>query len=188
MGSGAFLLRGLRSVLHRICSEGPRRTCVWLYGQGLPLVTGIPHLRFSRITSALHVGPQHGHAGKRFLTRQGFTHSVSLRAEFDDVASGLALAHHCHLPTIDGEAPSLEHLDQGTAFLRAAVTEGAKVYIHCQSGIGRAPTLTAAFLRSQGVNLPAALEAIRRVRPFVALTPVQLDRLAEFELTLVKRS
>ncbi len=176
-----FLLRGVRSVIRRLRSDGPGSTWIWLHGHGIPLLTGVPRLRFSRINPLLHVGPQHGRAGKRFLTRQGFTHSVSLRAEFDDVASGVALSHHCHLPTIDGEAPSIEQLRDGCAFLAAAIAAGAKVYIHCQSGVGRAPTLAAAFLISQGAELSNAVEAIRRVRPFIALTPVQIEQLAQFE-------
>ena len=181
MKPARFLLRGLQSTVRRLRSQGMARTALWLYGQGVPLLTGVPILQFSRITQAVHVGPQHGRTGKRFLERNGFTHSVSLRAELDDAAHGLSLRCHCHLPTIDGHPPTIEQLEQGVAFLAEAVAGGAKVYIHCQSGIGRAPTLAAAYLISQGSNWTTAVDTIRRIRPFIDLTPGQVEQLGLFK-------
>jgi hypothetical protein len=109
-----FLLSGTRSFLRRLRREGVRRTLTWLYGHGFPLFTGIPLLRYSRITPALYIGSQHGRWGKRKLERLGIHSSVNLRSEFDDTAHGLALKDSCYLPTADGTAPTLEQLHEGS--------------------------------------------------------------------------
>jgi protein-tyrosine phosphatase len=177
-----FLLDGTRKFLRRLRTQGPRLTLVWLYGRGLPLITGVPLLRYGQVTPALFVGSQHGRMGKRKLQRLGIHASVNLRSEFDDDAHGLALASACHLPTPDNTAPSLEHLHQGIAFIRKVLESGGKVYVHCLSGIGRAPTLAAAYLISQGMTAEEAVEAVRRVRPFIDLTPPQIEQLKTLAL------
>ena len=44
----------------------------------------------------------------------------------------------------------MAHLLEGTAFAERIVNAGGKVYIHCAGGIGRAPTMAAAYFMSQG--------------------------------------
>jgi protein-tyrosine phosphatase len=55
------------------------------------------------------------------------------------------------------------------------------VYIHCAGGVGRAPTLAAAYLITQGMPLDEALAQIRKVRPFINIVPQQMAGLKEFE-------
>ncbi len=135
----------------------------------------------SEVTPQLYVGPQYGRRGKRTLERAGITAGVNLRVEFDDAAHGLALADYCHLPTVDDAAPSIEHLERGVAFVREQIEAGRKVYIHCAGGVGRAPTLAAAYLISAGLTRDEALETIRRVRPFINIMPPQMALLTEYE-------
>lgn len=104
-----------------------------------------------------------------------------MRSEFDDAAHGLALESYCHLPTLDDAAPSLEHLEQGVVFIHQAVSEGGKVYIHCSGGVGRGPTMAAAYFISQGHTLDEALALLRKSRPFINIMPVQMDQLRRFE-------
>jgi protein-tyrosine phosphatase len=177
-----FLLLGMRNFVRRLCTQGAGHTLVWLYGRGLPLLTGIPLLRYGQVTPALFVGSQHGRLGKRKLERLGIHASVNLRSEFDDAAHGLALRSACHLPTPDNTAPTLEHLHEGIAFIRNILEDGGRVYIHCLSGIGRAPTLAAAYLMSEGMTVEEAVETIRRVRPFIDLTRPQIEQLQAWAL------
>ena len=167
--------------MRRLRTQGVRTSLVWLYGRGIPAVTGVPLLRYSRVTPQIYVGPQHRHAGKRRLEQEGIRHSVNMRSEFDDAAHGLALENYRHLPTVDDTPPSLEHLKQGIAFIRQAVSEGGKVYIHCSGGVGRAPTLATAYFISQGHTLDEALALIRKSRPFINLMPEQMEQLRRFE-------
>ena len=181
MKSVQLLVRGFRSLMRRLKNQGIRHTLVWLHGRGTPLLTGIPVLRYSRVTASVHVGAQHGAAGKRFLERRGIHHSVSLRAEMDDAERGLALAHYCYLPTVDGEAPTLQHLREGVAFIAWVVEKGGKVYIHCEGGVGGAPTMAAAYLIYLGHSVDSALALIRAARPFIDLSSAQMQQLARFE-------
>lgn len=170
-----------RIVATRVREQGVRVTLIWLVGRGLPKLTGIPLLRFSRITPQVFVGAQYGKRGKRYLERHGIVGDVNLRREFDDAAHGLALAEYCYLPTPDDEAISMEHLEEGIAFIKRVLADGGAVYIHCAGGIGRAPTMAAAYFIRQGMTLDEALALIRRTRPFIRIMPPQMARLREFE-------
>lgn len=175
------LRKGWRILAHRLRTQGLRTTLLWLYARGVPKLTGVPLLRYSEVTPQLYVGPQYGRRGKRALERAGITAGVNLRVEFDDAAHGLALVDYCHLPTVDDAAPSVEHLERGVAFVREQIEAGRKVYIHCAGGVGRAPTLAAAYLISAGMTRDEALETIRRARPFINIMPPQMALLAEYE-------
>lgn len=175
-----FARKGLRIVAHRLRTQGLRTTLTWVYGRGLPKLTGVPLLGFSRITPEIYVGPQFGQRGKRHLQKAGITGLVNLRTEFDDAAHGLALERYCHLPTVDDEAPTLAHLQQGVDFIREVVSDGGSVYIHCAGGVGRAPTLAAAYFIAEGKTLDEALALIRRARPFINIMPPQMEQLRRF--------
>ena len=179
------LLRLARKVLtilwDRLRHQGLRTTLVWLYGRGVPKLTGVPLLRFSQITPQVLVGGQYRGRGKRKLEAHGVTGGVNLRAEFDDAARGLALAEYCYLPTADDHAPILEHLAEGAAFIARVTGNGGKVYIHCAGGVGRAPTMAAAYFITQGMTLDEALALIRRTRPFIRIMPPQMAQLKRFE-------
>jgi len=130
------------------------------------------------------VGAQHNQAGKRKLSRLNINGDVNMRLEFDDASNGLALEHYCYLPTVDGQAPTIEQLIEGVIFIRSLLADGGKVYIHCHAGVGRAPTMAAAYFISQGLGALAAIELIRKVRPFIDITNVQLERLKQFEVVV----
>lgn len=167
----------LKSRLH---TQGVRTTLLWFYGRGLPGITGVPLLRFCQVTPQLYVGSQFNQFGKRLLEQQGINACVNMRIEHDDAAHGLALAQYLHLPTIDDAAPSLADLEKGAAFIRGVIQQDGKVYIHCGAGVGRAPTMAAAYLISEGKTLEQALAMIRAVRPFITITTPQMKQLAHF--------
>ena len=145
-------------------------------------MTGTPMLKFSRITPLVYVGPQFRKSGMNMLQQTGFRHLVNLRIEFDDAEHGLELENYCHLPTIDDAAISKEHLRQGIEFIHGAVEQGEKVYIHCSAGVGRAPTLAAAYFISRGMTLADALSLVKQARPFINITPPQMELLRTLEV------
>jgi len=185
--------KGARIIVRRLRTQGWRTTALWAYARGVPYITGVPLLRYSRVTPALYVGPQHRANGKRALAQAGIAYILNMRSEFDDAVHGLtpdtppdgsptdARASYCHLPTPDDEAPSMAHLAQGIAFIESAIDGGGKVYIHCSAGVGRAPTMAAAYLIRRGYGADDALDLIRSARPFITITPPQMRRLRELE-------
>jgi len=104
-----------------------------------------------------------------------------MQAEFDDTPHGFAFENHLYLPTIDDQAPTLDQLRQGVDFIQRALDEGERVYIHCAGGIGRSPTMAAAYFISQGLTLDKAIDLIKKGRPVIHLTPEQIEQLVTFE-------
>jgi protein tyrosine phosphatase (PTP) superfamily phosphohydrolase (DUF442 family) len=143
--------------------------------------TGTPVERMSRITPQLYIGGQHDKRGWAKLQEMGITAVVNMREEeFDDRAQGIAPERYLHLPTIDHTAPSMEHLCEGVAFIREEIENGGKVYIHCASGIGRAPTMAAAYFIATGSTLHEALATIKRKRSFIRPRRSQIEQLKRF--------
>jgi hypothetical protein len=176
-----LLKKGWTVFIRRVRTQGITTTLVWMYGRGVPYLTGTPLLQYSEVTPHLYVGPQFRERGKRLLQARGINACVNMRIERDDAAYGLALEHYLHLPTIDDAAPSLEHLEQGVDFIRDVLSSGGKVYIHCGAGVGRAPSMAAAYLMAEGHTLEEALTLIRKPRPFIAITPPQMEQLRKLE-------
>ena len=178
--------KGVRTVRDRLRTQGVRTTALWAYARGLPKLTGVPMLQYSRITDTLFVGPQFRRNGKTALIQAGITHIVNMRSEFDDAKHGLTIGndspdHYCHLPTVDDEPIAESHITRGVEFIDNAIGRDGKVYIHCSAGVGRAPSMAAAYLISKGLRAEDALGKIKRVRPFIRPTPSQILALKEFE-------
>ncbi len=174
--------KGYRILSRRLRTQGLLTTLKWAYGRGMPAFTGVPVLQYCQVTPQVYVGSQFNALGKRLLLQRGITGCINMRMEKDDAALGLALTQYLHLPTVDDEAPSNEHLDKGIAFIRQVIESGGKVYIHCGAGVGRAPTMAAAYLIAEGYTLDEALAMIRRTRPFIYITPPQMAQLEQFEM------
>ena len=170
--------------VQRLRRDGLRISLLWLYGRGIPAVTGAPMMRYSVVAPGVLVGPQYRRNGLRRLTEMGVRYCVNMRIEFDDAEHGLAPEHYCYLPTVDDEAPTLEHLRRGVEFVEGAVSAGESVYIHCGGGIGRAPTMAAAYFISRGYSLEDAVELIRERRPFIHIMPPQFEQLRRYEASL----
>jgi len=173
-------LKGLAILWNRLVGQGMRVTALWAVDHLIRIVTGAPMQSVSQITPQLHVGGQYRQRGRRHLTLRGITAVVSMRIEFDDEEAGIAPERYLYLPTVDDTPPSLEHLREGVDFIAEEIERGGGVYIHCGSGVGRAPTMAAAYLVSTGVAPEEAWAMIRAVRPFVRPRPQQVAQLRQF--------
>jgi dual specificity MAP kinase phosphatase len=72
-------------------------------------------------------------------------------------------------------------LNAGIAFIEQVIAAGGKVYIHCAGGIGRAPTMAVAYFVRHGLSVDDAINLIKQTRPFINITPVQMEQLRRFE-------
>jgi hypothetical protein len=88
------------------------------------------------------------------------------------------------LPTADGRAPMPDKLSFGVQALDFLVSHKIKVFIHCQNGHGRAPTLFIAYLMKKGMTLDAAFAFLKEKRPSVHLTEAQMVALSAFGTSL----
>ncbi|GAB4514612.1 MAG: hypothetical protein OHK0046_16970 [Anaerolineae bacterium] len=153
------------------------------------IVTGGPAWRYSRISPRIILG---GQPATRVLSRlmaAGVVGIINMRAEHDYAEQADLLdLKYIYLPTIDQSAPSLKDLWRGIAFIDESVKEGGSVYIHCWEGLGRGPTMAAAYFVSQGASPTEAWQKIRETRPFIRPTKEQMEQLIELEAQVKARA
>jgi protein-tyrosine phosphatase len=108
----------------------------------------------------------------------GVTAVVSLQDEADLASKGLVLAevesayrtsgiHFEHVPIADCDLPALRRGLDGLVNLlgRLIDAERARVYLHCNAGLNRAPTVAIAYLHARrGLSLGAARDLVRSRR------------------------
>ncbi|MGQ9786459.1 MAG: protein-tyrosine phosphatase family protein [Anaerolineae bacterium] len=174
------LVKAVSIAVYRVRHYGWCITWTWLWTRLFMWTMGHEVERYCRITPQLWLGGQMRARGWRWLMARGVTAIVNLRAKHDDRVHQVPADAYLWLPTEDDRAPAPEHFHAGVQFIHRVVAQGGAVYVHCASGVGRAPTLAAAYLVSTGMSLEQALETIRRVRPFIKLTPEQLSALRRF--------
>ena len=139
------------------------------------------YYRPSQITPNIYVGPQYYRVGKADLEKLGITYSIDMREDFERTGPVFGLENHLHIPVVDDEAPTFDQLLQGSKFIETAVSQGAKIYVHCVGGLGRSPTMVAAYFIGKGMTLSEALDKLLQARPIVNPSPEQIKRLEEFE-------
>ena len=143
------VIKGLDILRLRLTEQGVKTTVLWAMDHVVRRVTGAPIERVSRITPLLHVGGQYKKRGWQLLQERGIGAVVNLRIEFDDREAGIAPEKYLHLPTVDDNPLSLEHLEKGAKFIQDCMDEDTGVYIHCKSGVGRAPSMAVGYFISK---------------------------------------
>jgi hypothetical protein len=173
-------LEGVGILWTRLVDQGLWPTTLWAADHAVRIVTGANIRAVSQITPQLHVGGQYRRRGWPRLAARGVTAVVNLRIEYDDGEAGIAPDRYLYLPTVDDHPPSLEHLRRGVAFMAVEIEGGGGVFVHCGSGVGRAPTMAAAYLVSTGKTVDEAWKEIQEKRPFVRPRAEQVAQVARF--------
>lgn len=138
-------------------------------------------LRYSRITPYIYIGTnmfEYRHFEQ--LKRLGISVDIDLESERLEKIPMKGLETFLWLPTKDGHAPSHNQLASGVAFLEQMIKHKKKVYVHCKNGHGRAPTLAAAYLITQGMPSEKAIAFVKKRRPVVHLNQEQINALKRF--------
>jgi protein-tyrosine phosphatase len=116
----------------------------------------------------------------------GVTAVVSLQDDADLASKGLRLreleqayrrhgVHFHRIPVPDCDNDTLAaRLDESVAVLRVLLTNGGRVYLHCNAGMNRAPTIAIAYLHAaHGLSLAAARDFVKQRRHCVPYMSVQ---------------
>ncbi|MBN1876177.1 MAG: dual specificity protein phosphatase family protein [Anaerolineae bacterium] len=167
-------------IYRRLVEHGVKATAQWLQDKILRRVLGVSPFSTSKIAPYLYVGGQHYRRGLARMGAEGITAVVNMREESDDARRGIALTHYLWLPTTDDRPPSLKELERGSAFIAEQIAAQRGVYIHCAAGVGRAPTMAAAYLVTTGMSSEKAWATIRRGRPFIRPTTPQIEVIERF--------
>lgn len=140
----------------------------------------IGKLEFNQITEYIYIGTNaccQTHFDGQLLGL-GIAADISLEQEKPD--SPLGVKFFLWLPVENHTPPTPAQLEIGVLVLDSLVKMKQKVYVHCQNGHGRAPTLVAAYLLKQGKSPDGAIGFIKTKRPGIHLEASQKAALAEF--------
>jgi atypical dual specificity phosphatase len=135
----------------------------------------------------LALGPWPDLSGLAHLERAGVTAVLSLQEPSeapDPPATFRSRFRWARVPVADGHAGGtirLSQLRRAVETIRCWREAGEMVYVHCYAGVGRAPTVCAAYLvAAEGLRLGEALARVKRARPLASPTAQQLLVLADF--------
>jgi protein-tyrosine phosphatase len=95
--------------------------------------------------------------------------------------------HLCHVPMTDRAPPTQEQLKRAVEWVMGELADDRKVFIHCQSGVGRSVCVACAVLVRMGYSLPQAYEAVRRKRPEAVVSEEQVEALRLYADSLSAR-
>ncbi|MBI3573219.1 MAG: dual specificity protein phosphatase family protein [Candidatus Kerfeldbacteria bacterium] len=142
-----------------------------------------PHIKtleYDYITDGIYIGTNQCcqmHFDKR-LKKEGVEADISLEEERVDAPFGVSF--YVWIPIKNHTAPTQDQFVFGVSTIQNLVSLKKKIYVHCQNGHGRAPTMVAAYLITQGRKVDAAIDFVKKQRPTMHLDEVQQKALREF--------
>jgi len=116
------------------------------------------------------------------LRKDGIEADISLEEERVDAPFGVTF--YLWIPIKNHTAPTQDQLDFGVSTLEKLVAMKKKIYVHCQNGHGRAPSLVAAYFIKQGKEVAKAISFIKDKRPTIHLEEVQINALNKYKKEL----
>ncbi len=117
------------------------------------------------------------------VSQAGVTHIVNMQIEFDDrpLAEPFGIEVLWNPTNDDFMLKPPELLKKGVDFaLEALEDPAARLYVHCASGIHRAPMMTLAVMCAQDWKLTPAMEWITKQRPVVDFADVYVESVQKF--------
>lgn len=136
---------------------------------------------YNKIDNNIFIGTNmccHMHFEKELLDK-GVAADISL--EKDKLDSPFGVEFYTWVPVEDRSAPTQDQIEFTVSVIDKLISMNKKVYIHCQRGHGRAPTMVAAYFISKGDTVEKAMERIKKERPVIHLDDVQIESLRKFE-------
>lgn len=140
----------------------------------------IKTLEYDYIADGIYIGTNQccqSHFDKK-LKKEGITADISLEEGRIDTPFGIEF--YIWIPIKNHTAPTQEQLNFGVSVLEKLVGMRKKIYIHCQNGHGRAPTMVATYLIKKGRGMDEAIEFIKNKRPTIHLEEGQKKALEEW--------
>ncbi len=136
------------------------------------------HAPYSKITDYIYIGTNQCCLQKHFvkeLLKKGIKADISLEEKRIDTPFGVK--YYLWLPVKDHTSLDNLQFKIGVAMMDKLIKAKKKVYIHCEKGHGRAPTLVAAYLITQGMKLEKTIDFLKSKRKGVYIHPKQMTAL-----------
>lgn len=143
------------------------------------------HSEYSKITDYIYIGTNQCCLRKHFakeLLREGIEADISLEERRIDAPFGVK--YYLWLPVRNHTPPNPLQFKIGVATIDCLIKAKKKIYLHCEKGHGRAPTLAIAYLASQGMKFEEAIKLLKSKRPGVYIHPKQMAALKKFKRSL----
>jgi protein-tyrosine phosphatase len=140
-------------------------------------------LNYSEVTPQIAVGGAFRTRQIKHLRKNGVTAVVDCRLEAQDNPDALGQAgiDFLHVPTPDRYGFTFEQMHEGVEWVLEHLSQGGRVFLHCEHGVGRGPLMTCAVLVGQGYTAPEALRIVRSARWQALPNDRQLAALLMFE-------
>ncbi len=116
---------------------------------------------------------------KKSLLKKGIKADISLEKERLD--SPFGVDYFLWLPVKDKTPPTPKQMLVGAKTIKDFVDNKIKVYVHCQRGHTRGPTLVVAYLILEGMKYSEAHKKVKSKRKVIHLTQLQIKALRNFE-------
>jgi len=140
----------------------------------------IKEFEYNYITDGIYIGTNQccrTHFDEKLL-EEGITVDISLEDNRLDTPFGVEF--YIWIPVKNHTPPTVDQLEFGVSTIKKLVAMGKKIYIHCQNGHGRAPTVVAAYLIDKGSTPEEAEAFIKSKRPTIHLEDIQRSALRDF--------
>lgn len=104
--------------------------------------------------------------------------------EKDRIDNPFGVDYFLWLPVEDHHPPTQKQINLGVQAINFFVENNIKLYVHCENGHGRAPTLVMAYFIFKGMDAEGAIDFVKSKRPSVHLWDDQRDALNEYKKSL----
>jgi len=123
-----------------------------------------PDLQVAMIRPHLFVGSQDPARDKNILASNGITHILNCAGLIHFFPEDFT---YLRLPVYDiPECEINAYFEQSFQFIENALTCNGKVFVHCNAGLSRAPSIVASYLmKKESIKLDIALKQIKEIRP-----------------------
>ena len=140
----------------------------------------------NEVADNLYVGNISTATNKELLQEKGITHVINILSQrFEPYPSDF---EYMHIHAYDVINWTLIYNFQATnLFIRDALKDGGKVYIHCMCGVSRSISIFLAYLMTQSTkSLDVLLKEVQAVRPVANPNPGFIKQLIEFRKLIIK--
>ncbi len=101
-----------------------------------------------------------------------FAAVLNLRGEHQDTFSAPLPTTYLWLPVLDHADPTPEQLMTGVYFINVTVSALRRILVHCRMGIGRSPTMVAAYLMWRGRSIDDAIQTVTQAGDLIITKPI----------------
>ena len=168
-----FILMLFNNFDHFYGACGVRTKRIWCKIRKIPDI--------SIITDFVSIGGSTTIGG---LAERGISAIVDLRDEDTDdpILIKKYSMHYLRIGIVDRGIPDETEAKEITNWIHEKINSGNKVFIHCNLGRGRAPTMACLYLISKGMTSKDAIYSIKKNRRYAYFNKKQLKFIQEFKI------